>query len=645
MKQTQLTCITILMISSMWAQQNTIPVKDNLVVQNIPPLSANYITDVKNYTEARSASIVDWHPLKKEMLILTRFANSTQLHYVKMPGGDRQQITFYDEQIGSATFQPTEGKYFLFTKDVGGNEFSQIYRYDVADKKITLLTDGKKSQNGSIKWNNKGDMIAYASTKRNGEDRDFYLMDPLHPENEKLIIENKGGGWGIVDFSPNDQQLLINEVVSVNESNLYILDIATLKRQTIYPGEGKNTNAGICYNKDGTGIYFLTNRNSIFNQLSYYDVKVGRLDRYIATTPAGDVEAAKLSKDGKIMAFIVNENGISKLYLLTTSDYRHNLVPNIPVGVITNLYFTNDSKSLAFVLNSYNQPSDVYEYVLESKKLIRWTESEVGGQDISLLREPQLISWKSFDGKTISGYYYQAAAKFTGKRPVVISIHGGPEGQSRPIFQGRMNYLLNEMGISLLFPNVRGSSGYGKTFLDADNGFKREESVKDIGALIDWIGTQPDLDKERIMITGGSYGGYMSLAVSYMYSDKIRCAIDVVGISSFKTFLNNTEAYRRDLRRVEYGDERDSAMAKHFDKISPLNHTDEIKKPLFIVQGEQDPRVPYTEAVQMKDKIKAKGGEVWFLMAKDEGHGFRKKDNQDFQFYAMLEFIKTYLIN
>jgi dipeptidyl aminopeptidase/acylaminoacyl peptidase len=228
---------------------------------------------------------------------------------------------------------------------------------------------------------------------------------------------------------------------------------------------------------------------------------------------------------------------------------------------------------------------------------------------------------------------------------VIIIIHGGPEGQSRPVFLGRINYYINELGISVIYPNVRGSSGYGKTFLDADNGMKREESVKDIGALFDWIAEQPDLDKDRIMVTGGSYGGYMSLAVSYLYSDKIRCAIDVVGISNFNTFMKNTEAYRRDLRRVEYGDERDPEMAAFFETIAPLNNADKIKKPLFIVQGGNDPRVPYTEALQMKDKIRHNGGTVWFLMAKDEGHGFRKKNNADFQFYATIEFIRQFLLN
>ena len=255
-----------------------------------------------------------------------------------------------------------------------------------------------------------------------------------------------------------------------------------------------------------------------------------------------------------------------------------------------------------------------------------------------------MVRWKSFDGKTISGFLYRPAQKFTGKRPVIIDIHGGPESQFRPVFLGRQNYYLNELGAAILFPNVRGSSGYGKSFLKLDNGFLREDSVKDIGALLDWIATQPDLDASRVMVTGGSYGGYMSLAAATTYSDRIQGAIDIVGISNFVSFLERTEGYRRDLRRVEYGDERDPKMREFLLKISPLNNADKIKKPLFVIHGKNDPRVPLNEAEQMVATVRKSSTPVWYLMAKDEGHGFAKKPNADFQFYSTVQFVKTYLL-
>jgi len=626
------------------AQESTIPLAENLVVDGVPAISAGIVGEVKSYTESRGAGLVAWHPKKKEILISTRFGNSSQLHYVKMPGGDRQQITFFDEPVGGAIYEPVNGNYFIFSKDMGGNEFAQLYKFDTQTKKVNLLTDGMRSQNGGVVWNKKQNMIAYSSTSRNGSDRDFYTMDPNNISSNKLIGQNTGGGWSIVDWSTNDEQLLVQEGLSVNESRLYILDIKTGVKTRLLPEKDERTTyEGLSYSRDGKGVFMLTNKDSEFNRLAYFDLATKKFN-FISASINWDVEAFSYTKDGSKIAFAANENGLSKLYIYSTIDQKIVPVTQLPNCTIGGIDFTENGESLGLTINAYNSSSDVYEYQLASQKLIRWTESELGGMDISGLNEPVLVKWKSFDNKEISGFLFRAAAKHTGKRPVIINIHGGPEGQSRPGFLARNNYYLNELGISIIFPNVRGSEGYGKTFLDADNGYKREESVKDIGALLDWIATQPDLDKDRVMIVGGSYGGYMTLACSFWYADRIKCAIDVVGISNFNTFLKNTEGYRRDLRRVEYGDERDPKMAAFLEKISPLNHVSEIKKPLFIVQGGNDPRVPATEAIQMRDRIKENGGKVWFLMAKDEGHGFKKKNNIDYQFYATIAFIKEYLL-
>lgn len=644
MKANALVFILLISVTLTQAQQTSIPVGSNLTVDGIPALPSDLVSEVKNYTEARGASLVSWHPTKKEMLISTRFANSSQLHYVKFPGGDRKQVTFFDEPIGSASFEPNKGDYLLFLKDIGGNEFSQIYRYDLSNKKITLLTDGKRSQNGGIVWSTKGERIAFGSTKRNGQDRDIYIVNPLDPASEKKVAENSGGGWGAIDWSPDDSKLLAQEGISINESRLYLVDLSNGNKTRLLPEKDeRSTFSGVGFSNDGKGIYLITNKDSEFNRLAFFDFATKKLD-ILTSSINWDVDDAELSKDGSQLAFITNENGISKLYILSTATKKFTPT-NLPIGVIGGINWTADSKSIGVTMGTYNSSSDAFEYNIKTNELTRWTESELGGMDISNLKEPQLIKWKSFDGKEISGYLYKAASKFSGKRPVIINIHGGPEGQSLPTFQGRSNYFLNELGVSIIYPNVRGSTGYGKTFVDLDNGIKREESVKDIGALIDWIAQQPDLDKDKIMITGGSYGGYMTLAVSFHYSDKIRCSLDVVGISNFNTFMKNTEAYRRDLRRVEYGDERDPKIAAFFEEIAPLNHIDKIKKPLFIVQGGNDPRVPHTESIQMKEKIKQNGGTVWFLEASDEGHGFRKKNNVDFQFYATIAFIKQFLLN
>lgn len=626
------------------AQEKFIVPGDNLVIEGIPALPASLADEVKNYNESRSASLADWHPKTKEMIISTRFGNHNQLHYVNMPGGARTQLTFFDEPVGNADFEPLNGSYFLFTKDRGGDEFSQIYRFDVAGKTITLLTDGNRSQNGGIRWNRDGNLIAYASTKRNGKDRDIYVMDPLHPAEERLAVENSGGGWSVADWSADGKKLLLQEGISVNESRIWLADPKSGSKTRLLPSEDEHTTfRPIGFDAADKGIYLTTNRENEFNRLAYLDLSTNKVN-YLSDRISWDVGGATMSDDRSKLAFTTNENGLSKLYVLNTQNQQYQPIDAVPTGLIGSLRWSGDSGSLGFSLSNYASSSDVYEFKLATAALIRWTESESGGMDLSQLQEPKLITWTSFDGLPISGYLYEAPKRFSGKRPVIISIHGGPEGQSRPGFIGRNNYFLNEMGISIIYPNIRGSSGYGKTFLDLDNGMKREESIKDIGALLDWIATQPGLDAERVMVTGGSYGGYATLAVAYHYADKIRCAVNIVGISNFNTFLKNTEPYRRDLRRVEYGDERDPAMAAFFEQISPLNHAHNMRKPMFIVQGANDPRVPASEAIQMKEKIKESGGKVWFLMANDEGHGFRKKNNADFQFYATIAFIKEYLL-
>jgi len=633
----------VLICASFLNAQKTVSVPDNCVIENIPVNTTAFAKELEAYSEFRTASFVKWNPATGGMMISTRFGNSSQLHEVMMPGGARKQLTFFTEPVTSALYEPN-GQYCLFLKDNGGDEFTSIYRYDFKTRKTSQLTDGVKTQDGNILWNKSGNRFTYSSTRRNMKDRDIWLMAPDSGFNSRLLVENKGGGWHVQDWSADDC-LLMEERLSVSESAIYIYSLSVKEKKKVLPEKDeKNVYQPVGFHKNGKGFYLICNKDKEFSQLAYYDMSGKKLS-YITGNMKWGVESAKLSEDGNKLAFIVNENGISKLFIMETASNAFTPVTAVPEGIISDLEWHPTQSKIGFTFSAYNTSSDAFEYNLETKKLVRWTESETGSMNTEILQAPELITWKSFDGKEISGYLYKAAKTFEGKRPVIISIHGGPESQSRPGFIGRMNYFLNELGISILYPNVRGSTGYGKTFVDADNGLKRMDAVKDIGALFDWIKTRNDLDDSRIMVSGGSYGGFMSLAVSYMYADKIRCAIDVVGISNFNTFLERTEAYRRDLRRVEYGDERVPEIKAMFDKISPSNNADKIKKPLFIIQGGNDPRVPLFEAEQTKEKIKANNGKIWYLMAKDEGHGFKKKNNQDYQFYSTVMFVYSYLIN
>ncbi len=636
--------LVVLFASFLFAQEATIKPNDALIMENIPPVPASIAEKAAKYTDYRTATMYGWHPTKREILIGTRFADTVQVHQVARPGGARSQVTFYGDRVTDASYQPHKGDYFLFRKDVGGGEWYQIFRFDVASGDVTMLTDGK-SRNTEFVWSNKGDRIAYASTLRNNADLDFYVIDPAaKPTPRKPLTENQGGGWSVNDWSPDDRTLLAVEYISINEIHLWLVDAATgAKKILTPPGVDKVAYQPIGFSKDGKGVYVTTDKDGEFARIAYMDIATGAL-KYL-NNDSWDVEVAELSENRELLAYAVNENGLSALHVLDLNTGKQRAMPKLPTGVIGGLHWHENNRDLAFSLGSAQSPSDVYSVDVQSAKLERWTYSETGGIPPQNFVEPKLVKWKSFDGKEISGWLYAPKVKpASGKLPVAIVIHGGPESQSRPGFLGRSNYLINELGVALLYPNVRGSTGYGKTFSQLDNGFKREDTYKDIGALFDWIGQQPDLDAKRIMVTGGSYGGHMTLAVATRYNDRIACSVDIVGMSNLVTFLEHTEAYRRDLRRVEYGDERDPKMRAFLESIAPMNHVKEITKPMMVVAGVNDPRVPKSESDQIVKVLEENKTPVWYLAAKDEGHGFAKKKNADFQFYTTVLFMQSYLL-
>jgi len=619
---------------------------ENLVTDGIPPIPTAIAAAVGGYSDVRMASFQSWHPRKHELLISTRFADTPQIHRVSAPGGARTQLTFFTDRVGGASYpRRGDGSFFVFAKDTGGGEFYQLYRFDAATGAVTLLTDGK-SRNGAGPWAHDGVRMAYTSTRRNGKDTDLYVIDARDPKTDRKIIDLEGGGWQPLDWSPDDKTLLVAEMLSINESHLWLVDVGAGTKREVSPRDAEPVSwDGGRFARDGKSIITTSDRGAEFMRLGRLDL-ANRTFTPFPGAPAWDVDAFDVSQDGKTLAFITNEDGVGKLHLGDARTGKEKASPRIalPVGIVSRPSFHPDGKILAVEIAGARSPADVYGIDLRSGKVERWTSSETGGLNPESFSKPELVKWKTFDGREIAGFLTKPPARFSGRRPVVVLIHGGPEAQARPGFLGRNNYLLNELGVALIQPNVRGSTGYGKTFTKLDNGLSRLDAVKDIGALLDWIKTRPDLDADRIMIAGGSYGGYMTLAVSVAYADRIRCAMDVVGISNFVTFLEKTEAYRRDLRRVEYGDERDPKMRAFQMQIAPVKNADKIRKPLFIVQGKNDPRVPQNEAEQMVATLKKQKTPVWYLLAKDEGHGFAKKKNADFHFYALVAFMQEHLL-
>jgi dipeptidyl aminopeptidase/acylaminoacyl peptidase len=628
-------------------QQSFIRPGDNLVVENIPPIPAAIAEKANQYGEYRIANLLDWDPVHREMLVRTRFADVPQVHLVKAPGGARTQLTFFPDRVLTAHYGPQGSNYFVFGKDVGGGEWFQFYRYDLSNGNVTLLTDGK-SRNLDAQFAHHDNRFVYSSTRRTGKDTDIWIMDATDPHTDKMLLQLEGGGWGADDWSPDNKQVLLSEVISANQSYLWLVDVPSGEKKLLTPKGGQDKDeisyAEARFSKDGKGIYVTTDRDSEFHRLAYFDLGAMQ-PTYLTSDIKWDVSEFELSEDGKTIAFVTNEDGISKVYLLDTATRRIKPVSGVPTGVIIDLNFHKNSRDVGFAVSSARSPFDIYSLDTKSGKIDRWTFSETGGLNTATFAEPQLVKWPTFDGKTISGFLYRPDPnKFPGKRPVIVNIHGGPEGQSRPDYLGRNNYYITELGVAIIYPNVRGSIGYGKTFLKLDNGFHRDDTYKDIGALLDWIKENPNLDADKVMITGGSYGGHMTNAVATFYSDRICCSLPVVGITNLVSLLEHTEAYRRDLRRVEYGDERDPKMREYLEKIAPLNNSEKIRKPLFAVVGKNDPRVPWSESRQILEKLKNSGVPTWFLMANDEGHGYAKKKNLDFQFYATVMFVRQFLL-
>ena len=633
----------ILLATLALAQGDEVAPNENLVVEGIPKIPVSLAESVGRYSEFRAADFTSWHPTKREMLIETRFADTAQVHQVKFPGGARTQLTFFPDRVAGAIYQPVNGESFLFVKDVGGGEFFQLYRYDFATRDITLLTDGK-SRNTSPRWSYQGDRVAYGSTKRSGNDVDLWVVNASDPASARMVAQMEGGGWEMSDWSPDGKQLLATNGVSAAESYVWLVDIASGKKDLLTPKAAETVAySNARFSKDGKGVYMTSDQDAEFQRLVYMELGSRKVT---VLTPAlnWDVDEFGLSKDGRWIAFEANEDGISKLHVLDTRTNKEVAVPKVPVGVMYGLTWRDNSREVAFSLSTARQDYDVYSADLASGKLERWTFSESGGLNTSGFAEPKLIHWKSWDDRSISAFLYKPPAKFPGKRSVIIDIHGGPEGQVRPDFLGRDNYYLNELGIAMIYPNVRGSTGYGKSFQKLDNGLLREGSYKDISTLLDWIQTQPDLDSGKVMITGGSYGGFMTLAVATNYNDRICCSVDIVGPSNLVTFLEHTSGYRQDLRRVEYGDERDPKMREFLERIAPANNAKNITKPLFVIAGQNDPRVPASESAQMVQVVRQNGTPVWWLLGKDEGHGFAKKKNRDYEFYATVMFVKEYLL-
>ena len=545
------------------------------------------------------------------------------------------------------------GSTLALTMDRGGSEFNQIFLFD-PDTAITRMVSDGSSRNSRLVWDKQGKRLAYQSTRRNGRSNDIWVMDVANPESAAAVLEAENDHWwGPVDFTSDGKSLLIQHMIGATDSRIYLLDLSSGEKRLLAGSEEfPSANRASTLDSEDKGYYFISNARGLAAELAWQSLEPDALPEFITTSIPWDVMEFALSDNGRRGAFTTNEDGISRLYLLNTKTRKYAQVNNLPIGLIYGLQFHPDNRRLSVTLNTAQTPSDVFVIQLgrsptDAQSLHRWTFSEVGGLDTGRFSVPGLFRYPSFDmvgesPREIPAFIYKPGGD--GPFPVIIYIHGGPEGQYRPSFSSTFQSWVAELGAAVIAPNVRGSFGYGNDYLALDDGRKREDAVKDIGALLDWIESQPDLDASRVAVYGGSYGGYMVLASAVHYSDRLKAAVDVVGISNFVTFLENTQDYRRDLRRQEYGDERDPEMRAFLQSISPLNHVDRIRVPLLVVQGQNDPRVPVTESEQIVSALRQRGQPVWYMNALNEGHGYNRKENRDAYQQAAMLFLQQYLL-
>jgi dipeptidyl aminopeptidase/acylaminoacyl peptidase len=618
-------------------------VRDNLVFDNIPEPPSGSTEQLDAYLSARQATPLGWSP-KGQLLIATRFGDVDQLHVVDRAGGERRQITFLRDPIAYGAFSPDPNRSaVVFSKDVGGNENAQLYYQRVGEPRARMLTDGK-SLNGGVVWSNAGREIAFFTTARDGISRDINIVDPESGALPHLAVSGDSAAWYPLDWSPDDRKLLVLKYVSIAEGYLYVVDLYNGLKREVDPSSDKVGITDAKFSRDGQGVYLISNRDSEFGKLRYVSLFTGEKTEISGPIP-WDIEQLAISRDGHYLVYVSNEGGASKLNALDLRTHQDLIPPRLPAaGVIDSLCFDAEGKRLAFGFTAANQPRDAYVLDMASNQLEAWTASEPGPLDPKKFVLPRLVQFPTFDrtdGKSrqIPLYVYEPAAP--GPHPVLIMLHGGPESQFRPGFDPWIEYLVNEMGFAVLAPNVRGSSGYGKTYLALDNGLLREDAVKDIGALLVWLGLQSTFDAKHVVISGVSYGGYLALAALVNYSDRLRGGVDLGGMTDFISFLSKTAPYRQDQRRLEYGDERDPDTRAFLRRISPLTNAERIARPVLVVHGKNDPRVPVGESDQLVNRLRSRGGVVWYLQATDEGHGFGRKQNRDAYYRTFAQFLTT----
>jgi dipeptidyl aminopeptidase/acylaminoacyl peptidase len=625
------------------AAAGTRDVRGNLTFDNVPEPSAGLREKLDVYLNARQATPLGFSP-KGQLLISTRFGEVDQLHLVERPAGERRQITFLREPITHAVFSPDPLRSaYVYLADEGGNENTQLYYQRLGEPAAKCLTDAK-SRNGGPVWSNAGREVAFFSTARDGVNTDIDIDEPEAGSLPRLAVSGGGGAWYPLDWSPDDRRLLVLQSLSVFEAHLYVVDLSSGQKREVDAAAAKAGIAGAKFSRDGQGVYLISDRDGEFAQLRYVNLFTGEKS-LVSGRLAWDIRELAISRDGHYLAYISNEAGVDQLNLLDLRTHQDLIPPRFPVaGLIESLSFDAGGSRLAFGFEAVNRPRDAYVLDIATNTLEAWTHGEAGPVDLTKFVTPRLTQVPTFDrvdGRTRELPVFIYEPPTPGPHPVLIILHGGPESRFRPGFDPWLQYVVNELGFAVVVPNVRGSSGYGKSYLALGLGLLREDAVKDIGALLVWLGLQNAYDAKHVVVSGESYGGYLALAALVNFSDRLRGGVDLAGTADFVGFLTDSAPDRQFQRRADYGDERDPDTRAYLRRISPLTNAERISRPLFVAHGKNDPQVRLSEAEQIVYRLRGNGRDIWYLQASDEGHGFRKKQNRDAYYRTFAQFLMS----
>ncbi len=603
------------------AQPFTVPrhrVDGTLIFDGIPPLDTGLAAQVRRYAQWRQATFLDWLP-DGSMLVATRFGAESQVHRIATPLGMREQLTFGDGSVIEAR-APQSGAGFVFLRQTDG--YPQLFDYPGVGQ-ARQITQGNYLH-GSPVWSHDGKRVAFYGTDRTGVNDDIYVVDVAAGTRPQLVVAGSAGSWRPLDWSQDDSKLLLLNTTSAQKSALFVAEVATGALTPVAIAQSRITAARFA--PDGVGFYLICDAQSEFEQLLYYNPITDDTRRVSAEVP-WDVEAFAVSAGGHYVAYVVNDDGQSHLAVLDTLRNLEFKPPGLQDGRIADIRFDDSGQKLAFSYESARSPRDVYVYDVAQAGVQRWTHSEVGPLDPADLATAQLIHYPTWDRlgmgrRTLSAYVY--LPRGPSPCPVLIALPGGQglHAESRPDWNSFIQFVVNDLGYAVIAPNVRGSSGYGKAFRALDGGRLRDDAVRDVGALLVWIGLQPGLDSHRVAVMGHAYGGFLALASLAMYGDHLKGAIDVAGISSLVDFVGRSPAAERAQRVAEFGDVQDTDMRAFLDRISPLDNVALIHRPVLIVQGADAPGARAADSQQLVWRLRSEGNQAWFLSATDAGNDF-----------------------